>query len=246
MDDHNTNMKTTNNWQSSQYTVNWDSNTYLQDHYLVENIEHTRRFFLVNVIEILDKHSEKLQGKQRVLEFGGGPCLWPSFLLAQYFDEIWFCDYTPSNLQCVQDWLDEKPNAFDWKPYFNFMLDIKKGHHHDKDEYEARLRSALRKGKIFRCDIHDSNLLFLDECERNQQFDMIFTCACLEAACLTHDMFKQTIHRLGNLLKPDGILLLLTYRNSSFYVLNGQTFTNLRQYFTATYRLINIRQRMSR
>ncbi|CAF5145022.1 unnamed protein product, partial [Rotaria sp. Silwood1] len=172
-------------------------------------------------------HSEKLQGKQRVLEFGGGPSLWPSFLLAQYFDEIWFCDYSSSNLQFIQEWLDEQPNAHDWKPYFNFLLDIKQGHHHNEAQYEAQLRSALRKGKIFRCDVHDSNLLFLNQRENNPTFDMIFTSACFEAACSTYDILEQTIRQLGKLLKPDGMLLILTYRNASFYISNGHTFPDL-------------------
>jgi SAM-dependent methyltransferase len=243
MENSKSNIKTFDNWEPSIYNVNWDPKAFVEEYYTAAVLANPGyEFFHVNMIKILDQHSEKIQGKQRVLEFGGGPCLWASFFLAQYFDEIWFCDYAPSNLQFVQDWLDEQPNAYDWKPYFNCLLDIKQGHHEDAAEYETQLRSALRKGKIFQCDVNKSNLLCLNEHESNQTFDMIFTSACLEAACSTYDIFEQTICRLGDLLKPDGILLIFTYRNASSYDCNGHTFPDLRQYSTTLKYNINRRQ----
>jgi hypothetical protein len=58
----------------------------------------------------------------KALDFGGGPSLWPSFLLAQYVDSIQFCEYTESNLQAVQAWLDRSSNAHDWTTFFQYLL----------------------------------------------------------------------------------------------------------------------------
>ena len=231
MDDKNNNNNNSNidcTSTCADYNTEWDVNTYLRTHFSSDYANSViGKFFPVNVIKILEQHTQRLQGKQRVLEFGGGPCLWPSFLLAEYFDEIWFCDYLTSNLQCVRDWLNMEPNAYDWKAYFDWLLDIKEGHHDNERSYEDRLRFALNKGNIFQCDIHADNILFLDSCTSEPQFDMIFSSGCLEAACSTVDIFKQSIDRLGRLLKPGGMFLLLTYRNSSFYSFNDYKFTDL-------------------
>jgi hypothetical protein len=166
--------------------------------------------------------------ERTVLEFGAGPCLWSSFLLAQYFNKIWFCDYTPSNLQCVRDWLDEKSNAFNWKPFFNYLLDTKQGHHDNEIEYETKLRSALKNDQICRCDVYGQDSLFIDNDVNNeQQFDMIYSSYCLESACSSYEIFRRTIHRFSDMLKPGGLLLICTFRNSTSYVFDGHKFTDL-------------------
>jgi hypothetical protein len=224
-----------NPWKASDYLEKWNTNAYLNFFHVDENnaVSPSLHFQVSNVIKILDQHviDTKLNKEQKfVLEFGGGPCLWASLLLAQYFDQIWFCDFTPSNLQSVQDWLDENPNAFNWKPFFNYVLDIKQGHHDNEIEYEIKLRSALKNGKIFRCDVNGENSLFIDDTNSNnhqQQFDMIYSNSCLESACSSYDIFRRTIGRFSDILKPGGILLIFSYQNSTSYVFNGNKFTDL-------------------
>jgi hypothetical protein len=156
-----------NPWKASDYLEKWNTNAYLKFFNMDENsaVLPVLHFQISNLIKILDQYTidNKLNKKQQiVLEFGGGPCLWPSLILAQYFEEIWFCDFAPKNLSSVQDWLDEKSNAFNWKPLFNYVLDIKQDHHKNEIAYETKLRSALKNGKIFRCDVNGENSLFID------------------------------------------------------------------------------------
>src|SRR5579871_3819470 len=153
MDDKTKEEEVRNPWKASNYLEKWNANAYLDFFNIDENKNSDElprlHFQISNIIKILNS---KLDKKQKcVLEFGGGPCLWSSFILAQYFDEIWFCDYAPANIKAVQDWLDEKSNAFNWKPLFNYTLDIKQGHHDNEIEHEIKLRSALKNGQIFRC-----------------------------------------------------------------------------------------------
>jgi hypothetical protein len=227
--------KPLNPWKASDYLEKWNANAYLNFYNIYDNnvVLPMLNFQISNVIKILDQYAIDMKLnkiEQTVLEFGGGPCLWSSLLLAQYFNKIWFCDYTPSNLRCVQDWLDEKSNAFNWKPFFNYVLDMKQGHHDNEIEYETKLFSALKNGQIFRCDVNGKNSLFIDDSVRDnnqQQFDMIYSSCCLESACSSYDIFRQTIRRFSDILKPEGLLLICAYRNSTSYVFNGDKFTDL-------------------
>ena len=224
-----------NPWKASDYLEKWNANAYLKFFNMDENsaMLPLLHFQVANIIKIFNEHigNTKLNRKQHsVLEFGGGPCLWASLLLAQYFDEIWFCDFAPSNLKCVHDWLDKQPNAFDWKPFFNYVLDIKQGHHNNEIEYETKLRSTLNNGKIFRCDVNGENSLFIDYSISNndqEQFDMIYSCCCLESACSSYDIFRRTICRFSNILKSGGILIICSFRNATSYTFNDDTYTDL-------------------
>lgn len=60
-------------------------------------------------------------------------------------------------------------------------------------------------------------VLDIHETPKENQYDIILSSLCLEAACLTIEIFDQTIERLIRLLKPGGLPLLLTIRNESFY-----------------------------
>ncbi|CAF1075714.1 unnamed protein product [Adineta steineri] len=128
-----------NPWKASDYLEKWNPNAYLIYFNMNENsfFRPFLDFQTSNTSKILDTNLNKKQ--YRVLEYDGGPCRWSSLLLAHYFNEIWFCKFVPSNLESVQDWLDEKLNAFDWKPFFNYVLDIKQGHHKEEAEYETPL-----------------------------------------------------------------------------------------------------------
>ncbi|CAF2607532.1 unnamed protein product [Rotaria sp. Silwood2] len=222
-----TEEKILNPWKESDYLEKWNANAYLTSFCQQINGQWLPVMYplVSNINELLQTKLNKKE--QIVLEFGGGPCLWGSLLLAEYFDQIWFCDFAPSNLKSIQDWLDEKPDAFNWKPFFNYVLDIKQGHHHNEFEYETKLRSALRNRKIFRCDVNKINSLFIDSPNDQQKFQMIFSSFCLESACSSYNILKQTILRFSDLLESGGMLLICSFKNSTSYTFNGDTFTDL-------------------
>ncbi|CAF4011579.1 unnamed protein product, partial [Rotaria sp. Silwood1] len=120
-------------------------------------------FFVKNSIRSVYDQRAYLKGG-KALEFGGGPTLWPSFFLAQYVDEIRFCDYAPQNLAAVNSWLEQKSNAHDWTSIFKYVkmkhaevvidsqLNVK-----DLNEWETRLRDALTRGGLSTCDVNNPN-----------------------------------------------------------------------------------------
>ena len=157
----------------------------------------------------------------KVLEFGGGPVLWPSFLLAQYSDAIHFCDYAPCNLNAVTDWINQTSNPHNWSVLFDYVL-IQYQYYNQKRsdtraDCEERLRDALRLGGLETCDVNAPNCPVLSD--SSDQYNLIFTSLCLEAACLTDTLYKETIKRFYRLLTPGGMLLMLIVRRqTSYYV----------------------------
>ncbi|CAF3593086.1 unnamed protein product [Rotaria socialis] len=178
-------------------------------------------FFIEHCTRILQDERNRF-GNRKALEFGGGPSLWPSFLLAQYVDSIRFCDYAKSNLNSVTDWIEQKPTAFDWTNYFESVLTVTRSPKEKRLEWEFRLRDALCRGGLSTCDVNDPNCPVLSG--KSNDYDIIFSSLCLEAACLTIEIFNETIRRLVRLLKPGGLLLIVMVRNESFYYVDKEKF----------------------
>ena len=111
------------------YNEQFDTEFYLKENYsrtdIAANEAPFSMFYLINTIRIL-KDGEKRFGTMKALEFGGGPTLWASFLLAQYVNSIRFCDYTQGNLDAIRNWIEQKPNAFNWRKIFEKILDAKR------------------------------------------------------------------------------------------------------------------------
>ncbi|CAF1196122.1 unnamed protein product [Rotaria sp. Silwood1] len=210
---------------TTDYNTSFNTNLYLKGVYSGVDIDPNKTpfaaFFLENTVQILHDEQKRL-GNEKALEFGGGPSLWPSFLLAQYVDSIRFCYYTQANLDVVTDWIEKKPNAFDWTRFFEWVLDIVGNPKEKRIEWESRLRNALNQGGLSTCNVNDPHCPILSG--KANDYDIIFSSLCLEAACLTIEIFDETIKRLVRLLKPGGLLLLAMVRNNSYYYVNGEKF----------------------
>ena len=111
--------------------------------------------------------------------------------------------------------------------------------------WESRLRDALIQGGLSKCDVNDANCPILSG--QADDYNIVFSSLCLEAACLTIELFNETVKRLVRLLKPGGLFLLLTVRNESFYRVNQDKFfclplneTKLEQALRQTNEIVNI------
>ncbi|CAF3449120.1 unnamed protein product [Rotaria socialis] len=117
---------------------------------------------------------------------------------------------------------DSNPTAFDWTNYFESVLTVARSSKEKRLEWESRLRAALCRGGLSACDVNDPNWPVLSG--KSNDYDIIFRSLCLEAACLTIEIFNETIRRLVRLLKPGGLLLLVMVRNESFYYVDKEKF----------------------
>lgn len=185
-------------------------------------------FFISTPIRHVYELRDRLKGG-KALEFGGGPVLWPSFFLAQYVDAVHFADYTPQNLAAVDSWLGQKSDAFAWSHFFQYMLmkhaqvtSSSPPSPTDLDKWETRVRDALMQGGLSTCDVNDPKCSVLSG--SSDQYTIIFSSLCLEAACLTMTVYKKTVKQFFRLLKPGGIVLFLVVRNESYYTVGKERF----------------------
>jgi nicotinamide N-methyltransferase/methyltransferase len=208
---------------SNDYQTNFDVKKYLASYY--SEVTPNYVFYIGGLVRAIKNHAAFLRTGGKALDFGGGPSLWPSFLLAQYVDAIQFCDYTEANLHAVQAWIDRSSNAHDWTTFFRYVLQT---HQTPEDEllnWENRLRKVLGNVPLKRCDANDPNCPILSG--PNNEYDIIVSCECLDVACQTSDAFKNAVRQLVRLLKPGGLLVLLSAIDCSYYMVGNQRFTGL-------------------
>ena len=58
----------------------------------------------------------------RLLEFGGGPCIYPLISAAPHVSEIVFAEYAEEGRREVKLWKNNDATAHDWAPYFRYVL----------------------------------------------------------------------------------------------------------------------------
>ena len=57
----------------------------------------------------------------RCLEYGGGPTITGLIGAAPKVDRIVFAEFTEANRQAVLSWIAGKPEAFDWRPFIEYV-----------------------------------------------------------------------------------------------------------------------------
>jgi nicotinamide N-methyltransferase/methyltransferase len=208
---------------SNDYQNKFDVKNYLESYY--SEVTSNYVFYIRGLVHAVKKHATLHHAGGKALDFGGGPSLWPSFLIAQYVDAIQFCDYTEANLQAVQAWLDRSSNAHDWTTFFCYLLQTHETSESELSNWENRLRKVLTSLPLKRCDANDPNCSILSG--PSNDYDIIVSCECLDVACQTKDAYKNAVRRLVRLLKPGGLLVLLAAIDCSYYMVGNERFTGL-------------------
>jgi hypothetical protein len=208
---------------SHDYQNKFNVKNYLASYY--SEVTPNYIFYIHGLVHALKKHTNLPSTGGKALDFGGGPSLWPSFLLAQYVDTIQFCDYTPGNIQAVQAWLDRSSSAHDWTTFFRYVLQTQQTSENELSNWENRLRKALTSHRLSRCDANDPHCPILSD--TSNEYDIIVSCECLDVACQTSDEYKNAVGRLVRLLKPGGLLVLLAAIDCSYYTVGNERFAGL-------------------
>lgn len=79
------------------------------------------KFIIENLVRIINDHDHRI-GNHRALEFGDGPSLLTSFILAKKVQSIRFADESLENLTAVENWINQKPDAHDWSDLFDRVI----------------------------------------------------------------------------------------------------------------------------
>ena len=88
---------------------------------------------------------------------------------------------------------------------------------------ERRLRDKIDPN-VLPCDIKKKNPL---EPSTPESFDIVTTQFCVEAACLSEDVYEEAVSNITSLLKPGGVIYQLGVIEETFYFLGDKKFKAL-------------------
>ena len=162
----------------------------------------------------------------KVLEFGAGPVISYEISAALYASEIVLSEYTEKNRKVLQMWLDRDPEAPNWNPFFEYVVQELEGKR--KEEATMRQDELHRAVKaVIPCDISKDSPIDPAYCG---PYDVVFSSLCLDAACTSLEEYAEGVCKLAKYIKPGGKLLLQSAfgpADTVFYIVGKEKFIGL-------------------
>ena len=151
-------------------------------------------------------HNEWDTTRARLLEFGGGPTIYGLISASPHVSEIVFSDYVEENRQEVKNWKDGSPQAFDWAPFFKYVVQKLEGD--ATPDAAIRRESELRSRmvSVIPCDVHLADPVGTPA---PSPFDIVSTIYCLTAGCSSQAEVREAFQKLGKLVKPGGFMIVM-------------------------------------
>jgi hypothetical protein len=202
----------------AQVTQDWDQfdpAAYLDEYYGdigSENLELLR--FLAETYQGLPKGGV-------LLDFGGGPTIYPLISAVGRVDEIHFSDYLEANLEEVRRWLDAEPTAFDWTPFIRMALELETSGSCTESDVERRAAEIReRVTRLMRCDA--SRTPPIESPDR--LYDVVLTNFCAESATSDRELWQAYVTNIASLLKPGGSLVMSALKGATRYSVGSRSF----------------------
>jgi hypothetical protein len=180
------------------YIAAFDPREYLAECYPAPNAED--QFGIRFMVAALRRMPPGL----RALEFGGGPALPGVAVLAARASEIHFCDYVPANLTEVRRWLNDEPEAYNWRPYIKMVLEAEGGP--ATPETIARRAAEMRR-KVTHLAACDA-LAELPLGAEAAPYDLVMARDCTDVAAANLAEWRRILQNVTTLVKPGGWLLV--------------------------------------
>jgi hypothetical protein len=156
-----------------------------------------------------------------LLDFGGGPTIYPLIAAAAAVREIHVSDYLDANLEEVRKWLRGDADAFDWRPFVEKTIELETEAPCTLEQ-RARRQGELR-GRITRllhCDASRSPAI--SGC--NGGYDVVVSNFCAESATSDRVIWQAYMHNIGSLVRPGGTLIVSALKGARGYSVGSKTF----------------------
>ena len=180
--------------------------------------------FLKHKLQCFHESFQTVPDGVKVLDYGAGPSVALTISAATKASEIVLADYCEESLKFLKKWLNCESDAFDWSPYFAYVVQNLEG----KDEYQALQRQdQVRKitKAVVHCDInHDPPI------ERGYDglYDVVTCSLVIGGASRTPEIYCSNIARLGQLVKPGGRIFFYDVENKiGYYTIGDRNFPNI-------------------
>ncbi len=156
-----------------------------------------------------------------LLDFGGGPAIYPLISAVTRVDEIHFSDYLEANLEEVRRWIAGEPMAFDWDAFIRKAVELETGRP-CSDEDVAERASAVRDRitRLVRCDA--SRTPPVDAAEPS--YDIVLTNFCAESATSDRAQWHAYMANIVSVLKPGGWLVMSALKGATRYSVGSFSF----------------------
>ena len=193
----------------------FDPTEYLDEYYAdlgSENVALLR--FFVNVYRSVPEGG-------LLLDFGGGPTIYPLISAVTRVREIHFSDYLGANLDEVRRWLAADPRSFNWDSFIRKALELESGHPCPDAEVVARA-GAIRQcvTRLMLCDASRTPPI---EGAR-ESYDVVVTNFCAESATSDRGQWQDYVANIVSVLRPGGRLIMSALKGATRYAVGTRFF----------------------
>ncbi len=147
----------------------------------------------------------------RMLELGGGPTVYQLISACHTIEEIVFAEYLEANRREVESWREGRADAFDWDPFFLYVLGLEGAGPGDLALRKAELRHKLRR--VIPYDAKRERPFDTDP----GLFDLVGVNFCLESITRDEAEYRFSLRTLSALLPAGGRLIMTALKNARFY-----------------------------
>ena len=153
-----------------------------------------------------------------LLEVGGGPSIYPYISAVPYVAKIYHADYLKSNLNEVSMWKTKDPGAFNWTPYFKYVVQKLEGKSPDAVlEREDMLRGLLH---IIPCDIKADVVAPAIKAP----VDILSSSFCLNTSFDSLEEYEVGLKKVYDMIAPNGFFVSQTSLELTWYKLEGKVY----------------------
>lgn len=193
----------------------FDPNDYLNEYYGDVGAEN------LALLRFMNETYRQLPRGGRLLDFGGGPTIYPLISAVGRVDEVHFSDYLPANLEAVRRWLSKHPSAFDWSEFVRQAIELETGapcSNADIARREDEIRSLVTG--LMRCDASRTPPIE----GVYTPYDVIVTNFCAESATSDRWQWRAFVINIVSLLKPGGVLIMSALKGAGSYAVGSRRF----------------------
>lgn len=198
--------------------ADFDPASYLREYY--EDIGSENLALLRFLIEAY----QALPPGGSMLDFGGGPTIYPLISAVGRVEEFHFSDYLEGNLDEVRRWVAGDPSAFDWSEFIKRAIELETGtpcSEADVGRRSEQMRALVTR--VMRCDA--SRAAPLDGPDR--QYDVVVTNFCAESATSDREEWRAFVTKIASLLQPGGTLIMSALKGASRYAVGPRWFPSV-------------------
>jgi SAM-dependent methyltransferase len=196
----------------------WRPAEYIQE-YLSHQVEPDEQAAIPFQVKFLRRAGRTFP---RALEYGCGPTLMRALAASAYVESLDMADRLDDNLRRVRLWADGDPQADDWSPFTEYVVNcegVAAPSREDVIARERRTRSVL--SELLLTDARKRHPLGPD---RVASYDLLVSSFCMESISRSKSVWRHCMRNVFGLLKPGGSFVILSLLGSDAYRVGARWF----------------------